>query len=632
MAKFFNGKNGTSVKLIIDKIKKDIGNYNINIENPRNIKDSCKAGKLSLRDCKCISIGLDFLSQIVRNGFNKLEIELLLGEKDSSKLKKELYNYKGIISNYLHKISKDSYNEYQLHKELSSLNAKSEILQAARNGVLLKQVEIEKTKEDGSKKKVLYDTSITPSEAQRIINDYYSYSEKLAFDRLNNCLGIGLGLAGAIGSIINNRANKDNKGNKSIITIGTTAIAGLKLLQTMLPSQDKEKSFNMSNQKREMIADLLIYEPISKDSKQDSIKNITDLSIKAEKELNRLYNHDFKNDLTFQLAVSLISGIFINKNTEIKDNGKIDGKSLSAAIINLQKHRDIASYFVHIADNIKFDKRNQDEFKQICKELHNIVDQMNEKVYPLEGAKNSFNSLSINNFQGKFYPKKDYETGNVKYALSLNIPEFSIKRGDVVLLSGESGVGKSTFLRFLKYGDINNRNAIKLDNGETVDNLGSEYITFNTNLRLGNQSNVLFQVTGKYDYADLSKNDQKRLKEILKDLKFESPDILEDLSFKKFSEFSTGEQKRLSLSKLFYRINDKASIIIVDEPVGNVQNNLIREQLKMIKKYAEKTNKMLILTTHRLDLAKDLVTKRYDIDEKGNLKEIPLKNKEELEH
>ena len=38
---------------------------------------------------------------------------------------------------------------------------------------------------------------------------------------------------------------------------------------------------------------------------------------------------------------------------------------------------------------------------------------------------------------------------------------------------------------------------------------------------------------------------------------------------------------------------------------------------------------MLILTTHRLDLAEDLATKRYNINKDGKLEQIPIKEQEQ---
>ena len=57
---------------------------------------------------------------------------------------------------------------------------------------------------------------------------------------------------------------------------------------------------------------------------------------------------------------------------------------------------------------------------------------------------------------------------------------------------------------------------------------------------------------------------------------------------------------------------------------GNVEDRLIREQLKLIRAIAEKNQIMLILVTHRVELAKDLVTKRYHIGSDGVMEEIPV--------
>ena len=60
---------------------------------------------------------------------------------------------------------------------------------------------------------------------------------------------------------------------------------------------------------------------------------------------------------------------------------------------------------------------------------------------------------------------------------------------------------------------------------------------------------------------------------------------------------------------------------------GNVEDSLIREQLGLIKEYAEQQNVMLILTTHRLDLAEPFADKRYHIGNDGVMREMRRKNK-----
>lgn len=60
---------------------------------------------------------------------------------------------------------------------------------------------------------------------------------------------------------------------------------------------------------------------------------------------------------------------------------------------------------------------------------------------------------------------------------------------------------------------------------------------------------------------------------------------------------------------------------------GNVEDSLIKEQLGLIKKYAEQQNVMLILTTHRLDLAEPFADKRYHIGNDGVMREMSVKHK-----
>lgn len=143
---------------------------------------------------------------------------------------------------------------------------------------------------------------------------------------------------------------------------------------------------------------------------------------------------------------------------------------------------------------------------------------------------------------------------------------------------------------------------------------------------------MLFQLTGKESISELDKNEVKKLTRVLKELKLDFPDLLEQLASRKFTEFSTGQQRRLALSQLFYRIDDATSVIIVDEPVGNVEDELIREQLEMIRDYAESRNVMLLLTTHRLNLAQDLATKRYHINSDGVLNQVPAGKKKEVDN
>lgn len=570
-------------------------------------------------------MGLQVLERIVTEGFDSEERKLLSGKTDVSKLRKDIIGYRRLMESFIRKLSIDANNMYELQQRIDLLSDYSEIAQAARDGIILKQ-ETRTEIVNGEPKEVIYDTSITPKEVLHILKEYQSERDKLEFNRLSNYLGLGFGLAGTLGAMFSEHKNNGKKVT-SLIALGTTAVSGLKLLEGV-KDPDISKRFDLIHQMFNMEDDFLEIEHISHKSKTDDLKNIEQVEHEAQTLSNKIENKGLALRMTSDLAIALISGIYTNYTTTTRANGKIDGASLSSSIISLNNAGSKMNSFANIIRRISIDKEENESFEEICKIARNILDQMEEKVYPLKGATHPFDSFEIADFTGNFYPKKDYNTGEVNYCSTIKIPEFSMKRGDVVLLSGESGTGKSTFLRFLKRGDINNRKAIKLDNNEMVDSLGNEYISFRPSIELGDETNVLYQITGKSSISDLSEEEQFNLLSILKELKFTSPDLLNKLASKKFMEFSTGQQKRLALSKLFYRIDDGTSVIIVDEPVGNVEDSLIKEQFEMIKNYAMSRNVMLLLTTHRLDLAEEFATKRYNINNSGVLEQLPIKKKE----
>ena len=624
----FNGKNGISARLITEKIKKEVSRGKN--EDKRKIRNTFKSGKLSAKDMKNIAFGLEMLGRILNESFNVQYNELLQGEKDVSRIKKDIFEYRHVMEDFLRRIRVGTKEEYFVRKRIELLPDYTQISQAARDGIILKK-DTRQEIIDGEVKEITYDTTMTPKEVIDILYQYEKTLERLQFERLNNYIGLGLGLAGTLGIMTNGYKNKTNEKDKgALITLGSTAIGGLKLLQGVIEKDKNQEIWDIEDEQYRLRTDLLGKEQISSKAEEDAIKSIKTLSEQQRKLENRRDNKELLFETSIDIAAALLSGLYISRNISFKENGKIDGKSLAAALVSLNSMKNVSGNFVRSIKGFQDIRNFEIEYEELSKKVQEIISQMEEKVYPLEGAESAFDSIKVENFNGKFYPKKNYETGEIEFGTKINVPEFSMKRGDIVLLSGESGAGKSTFLRLLKRGDINNRKCIKLDNNKEVDNLGNEYISFRPSIDLGDEKNVLYQITGKQSISDLDEKERENLLKIMEELNLNFPNLLEQLASKKFMEFSTGQQRRLALSKLFYRIDDGTSVIIVDEPVGNVEDKLIREQLEMIKKYAVEKNVMLLLTTHRLDLAEDLATKRYHINKDGVLEQMPIidKNKE----
>lgn len=626
----FKGKTGISIELIIQKIRSENRPKRHKVTEKTTRKPD--SGNLKADDWKNISMGLDMMRRLLMEGVRIQDTKLRSGTEDVSKMQKDFVQYSSIMNDCLFRLDRGVKDKWSLTDDIEELLEYSGIAQAVRDGVILKQ-EKRQEKVDGRKKEIIYDTVMTQKEVIDILKDYKRQLDRNQFNKLNSYFELGLGLAGVAGMLIepDNSTNASN-GKGTLVTMGTIAVGGVKLIKSILKDDNAERAWKLRNKAFRMRDDLWENEKVSSKSEKEHAKNIEAILVEENNINKQALNRDFMFNIATDLVAIMLAGAYVNKNVKMKENGKIDGKSLVAALSALQTSKRVAGKFIDFASGIQKDKRDEIEIKELAKKVRDILTQMEEKVYCLHGAKQSFDSLEIKDLKGKFYPKKNYETGEIIYGTTIDIPEFSMRRGDVVLLSGESGAGKSTFLRLLKRGDVNNRDCIKLDNNQKVDNLGDEFISFRPSIELGSETNVLFQLTGKESISELDKNEVKKLTRVLKELKLDFPDLLEQLASRKFTEFSTGQQRRLALSQLFYRIDDATSVIIVDEPVGNVEDELIREQLEMIRDYAESRNVMLLLTTHRLNLAQDLATKRYHINSDGVLNQVPIGKKKELDN
>jgi len=631
--KVFTGHPGQSAEILTQKL---LRNPLSKEKSERKIlKNSFQQGTYQDRDLSDIYIGYSVLEEIIKQGLDITESNIKTGEKDVSKAKLNLVSYHKFINTFCRRIDRYLKGENALRKHLIKLREHYQYAQAARDGILLKQcTRIEKDPQTNQMREVTYDTSMTPREVLSILDDYETMLEILTMNKIGNYMGLGTSFIGMIGMFSKMKEKEKGKGDPSkksfpIIPLGGLVASGFSLLQRFTSEKDSEEARKLSRMDRQLTYDLLHNEQISDKAEDAIIEEIRSYSRRQKDLENKTDNKRFAFDAGASLVLALIIGIYIKNHVSIKDNNKLDGKELANALIGISETGVYISNATKIINRFLNDREEKANFLEISEKVKEIEKQMQEKVYPLKGATQPFDGFCIRNLDGKFYPTTDYDSGEIKYGSRIFVKEFSMKRGDVVLLSGESGTGKSTFLRFLKRGDINNQAKIELDNGERVDHFGREYISFRPSINLGNETSALNQITGKNSIYELSKEEKEHLLKIMTELKLSKDGILEELAQKKFMQFSTGQQRRLALSKVFYRINDGTSVVIVDEPVGNVEDSLIREQLEIIKQYAKNKNVMLILVTHRIDLAKDLVNKRYHISSDGKMEEVPVTQREE---
>ena len=179
---------------------------------------------------------------------------------------------------------------------------------------------------------------------------------------------------------------------------------------------------------------------------------------------------------------------------------------------------------------------------------------------------------------------------------------LQIQQNEYVALMGPSGSGKSTLMNMLgcldtpTKGDyyLNNQNVSQLDDDELAairnKEIGFVFQTFNLIPRLSSLENVALPLV----YAGMRKS--KRLKKASEVLDAVG---LGDRMDHKPNELSGGQRQRVAVARAL--VNDP-SIILADEPTGNLDSKTSVEIMALFEKIHNLGN-TVILVTHEPDIA-----------------------------
>lgn len=190
--------------------------------------------------------------------------------------------------------------------------------------------------------------------------------------------------------------------------------------------------------------------------------------------------------------------------------------------------------------------------------------------------------------------KKSYTVGEKKFN-ALDGINFSIPKGEFVVILGPSGAGKSTLLNLLGGMDNVTSGEIIVDGNVISDyndnkltkyraeNVGFIFQFYNILPTL----TVLENVEIVNDIVKKPKNAKKILKEV----------GLEKHATKFPNQLSGGEQQRVSIARA---IAKDPSIILADEPTGALDSKTGVEVLKLLKKQCDANNgeNTVIIVTH----------------------------------
>ena len=181
---------------------------------------------------------------------------------------------------------------------------------------------------------------------------------------------------------------------------------------------------------------------------------------------------------------------------------------------------------------------------------------------------------------------KKYYLKNKKKSIVLDGINLKIYKGEVVVIIGKSGSGKSVLLWLLSGLDTPSHGEIILN--DEILNKKNNIIFQNFNL-ISNWT-VAENVEASILYNGFSKKTRKqKVFKILEELNLEN-------KYNYFPhEISIGEQQRVSIART---IITNPQIIFADEPTGSVDPETGKEIIDLLFKLVKKLNTTLVITTH----------------------------------
>lgn len=195
---------------------------------------------------------------------------------------------------------------------------------------------------------------------------------------------------------------------------------------------------------------------------------------------------------------------------------------------------------------------------------------------------------------------KIYGKGENKVEALKNV-NLSINKGEFVAIVGASGSGKSTLLHLLGGLDRPSSGKVIID-GESIYDYKEEKLAIFRRRKIG----FVFQFFNLIPVLDVEENislpalldnekvDEKYLEEIIGILG------LTDRKSHLPSELSGGQQQRVSIGRALL---NKPSIILADEPTGNLDSKNSKEVIELLKYTSRKYNQTLMLITHDVNIA-----------------------------
>ena len=192
---------------------------------------------------------------------------------------------------------------------------------------------------------------------------------------------------------------------------------------------------------------------------------------------------------------------------------------------------------------------------------------------------------------------KIYQMGEVEIK-ALNKASFEIEKGELVVILGPSGAGKTTCLNILGGMDSATRGKVLVDNKDITNYSNKELIMYRRN-----DIGFVFQFYNLVQNLTALENVELAV-QLCKD-HLNPKTILNKVGLQKRmdnfpSQLSGGEQQRVSIARA---VAKKPSMLLCDEPTGALDSKTGVSILNLLQNMSVNNNSTVVIVTHNAILA-----------------------------
>jgi putative ABC transport system ATP-binding protein len=200
--------------------------------------------------------------------------------------------------------------------------------------------------------------------------------------------------------------------------------------------------------------------------------------------------------------------------------------------------------------------------------------------------------------------EKVYRTDTIE-TLALNNINLDVPQGEFLSIMGPSGCGKSTLLNIIGLLDAPTNGSISIASDAPIQDFSDKKLAQFRNRKIGfifqsyhliNDLTVLDNVELPLLYRDTSASERKRL----------ASEAIEKVGLSNRmshypSQLSGGQRQRVAIARA---IVGKPSIILADEPTGNLDSQMGNEIMEILEQLNKTDGTTIVMVTHDENMAK----------------------------